>query len=111
MLRAALGAGRGRLVRQSLTELLPLLLLGGLAGVLLARLLLGFTVPLLPATMPRVETIDLDLYVLLFAAGTLVVTGLATESGRRCRPRVGISPPPSRIASRQLLHAAWLAHP
>ena len=78
VLRAALGAGRGRLVRQSLTELLPLLLLGGLAGVLLARLLLGFTVPLLPATMPRVETIDLDLYVLLFAAGTLLVTGLAT---------------------------------
>ena len=75
VLRAALGAGRGRLVRQSLTELLPLLLLGGLAGVLLARLLLDFTVPLLPATMPRVETIDLDLYVLLFAAGTLVVTG------------------------------------
>ena len=78
VLRAALGAGRGRLVRQSLTELLPLLLLGGLAGVFLARLLLGFTVPLLPATMPRVETIDLDLYVLLFAGGTLVVTGLAT---------------------------------
>ena len=78
VLRAALGAGRGRLVRQSLTELLPLLLLGGLAGVLLARLLLDFTVPLLPATMPRIETIDLDLYVLLFAAGTLVVTGLAT---------------------------------
>ena len=78
VLRAALGAGKGRLVRQSLTELLPLLVIGGLAGVALARLLLDFAVPLLPATMPRVEAIGLDLPVLLFAGAALVLTGLAT---------------------------------
>jgi predicted permease len=78
VLRAALGAGRGRLIRQSLTELLPLLLLGGLAGVLLARTLLGLSLPLLPVTMPRVEGIALRLPILLFAAGALALTGIIT---------------------------------
>ena len=78
VLRAALGAGRGRLIRQSLTELLPLLILGGLAGVVLAKTLLGLSVPLLPATMPRVEGIALRVPILLFAAAALALTGIVT---------------------------------
>ena len=78
VLRAALGAARGRLIRQSLTELLPLLLLGGLAGVVLAKALLGLSVPLLPVTMPRVEAIALRLPILLFAAAALTLTGIVT---------------------------------
>ena len=78
VLRAALGAGRSRLIRQSLTELLPLLVLGGLAGIMLAQMLLRLAVPLLPATMPRVEAISLGIPVLIFASVALVLTGIAT---------------------------------
>src|SRR5262249_58598375 len=55
--RAALGAGRGRLVRQSLTESLLIGVMGGLAGLLLAvwlqRLLLAFS----PPDIPRLHAI------------------------------------------------------
>ena len=78
VLRSALGAGRGRLVRQSLTELLPLLGIGGIAGLLVARLLLQLTVPWLPSNMPRLEAISIGLPVLLFAAAMLALTAIAT---------------------------------
>jgi putative ABC transport system permease protein len=74
--RAALGASRGRLVAQSMTELMPILVLGGLLGVLVASWLLRGIVPLLPATMPRVEDIAINVPVLAFTAGVLALTGL-----------------------------------
>ncbi|MGH9791962.1 MAG: ADOP family duplicated permease [Candidatus Acidiferrales bacterium] len=77
MLRSALGAARGRLVRQSLTELAPLLAAGGALGILLAHSMLSLLLPWLPASMPRVEAIAIDANVLLFAVAALAVTTLA----------------------------------
>src|SRR5215207_6883608 len=75
--RAALGAGRLRLVRQMLTESLTLSLLGGLAGLLLAKWGVGLLVSLSPAGLPRAEEAGLDLRVLSFTLLVSVVTGLA----------------------------------
>ena len=67
-LRVALGAGTGRLVRQSLTECLLLSALGATAGVVAARAGLAMILRAAPADLPRVEDVRLDLPVLLVAA-------------------------------------------
>jgi putative ABC transport system permease protein len=74
--RAALGASRGRLVLQSIAELMPILAIGGLLGLLVAWWLLHGLVPLLPTAMPRVESIEINFTVLAFTAGVLALTGL-----------------------------------
>jgi putative ABC transport system permease protein len=74
--RAALGASRGRLILQSLAELTPILIGGGVLGLLLAIGALRALVPLLPSSMPRVESIGINLPVLAFTAGVLGITGL-----------------------------------
>jgi hypothetical protein len=53
--RAALGAGRGRLVSQSIAEILPMLAAGGGLGVAAAAWAIKAVVPLLPADLPRAE--------------------------------------------------------
>lgn len=75
-LRAAIGAGRGRLVRQMLTESVLLAGLGGLAGIGLAWLGLQALIAAAPADLPRLADIRLDRTVLLFTAGLSVATGL-----------------------------------
>ena len=67
-LRLALGAGRGRLVRQLLVESVILALLGGAGGALLAACSMGLVNNWLPADIPRLEPIHLDLSVLCFTA-------------------------------------------
>jgi predicted permease len=74
--RAAIGAGRGRLARQMLTESLLLALIGGTAGVLLGAAMLRLLVALAPARIPHLQDAALDLRVLLFALAASVVCGL-----------------------------------
>jgi putative ABC transport system permease protein len=75
--RLALGAGRGRIVRQLLTESLLLSAIGGVAGVILASVATGWIVHLAPAALPRVQEVALDWRVIAFGAVVTVLTGLA----------------------------------
>ncbi|MEN6601347.1 MAG: ABC transporter permease [Bryobacteraceae bacterium] len=74
--RAAVGAGRWRLIRQLLTETELLVLLGGVCGVLVARLSLDFLVTVLPLQLPALNRIGIDTRVLVFAAAVSVTVGL-----------------------------------
>ena len=77
-LRLAIGAGRGRIVRQLLTESMILALAGAVLGVLLAFLAVRVMIPRLPDAIPSVmsERVGLDSTVLLFALGIAIFTGL-----------------------------------
>jgi predicted permease len=75
-LRAALGAGRGRIVRQLLTESLLLALAGGVAGVLLAAVLVDGLLALQPQGVPRLAEVRIDRGVLAFAAVLSLLTSL-----------------------------------
>jgi len=74
--RASLGAGKARIVRQLLTESLLLALAGGAAAVLLASWSMAGLKALIPATLPRTGDIRLDSGVLLFALILSLVTGV-----------------------------------
>jgi putative ABC transport system permease protein len=74
--RAALGAGRGRLVRQLLTESLLLAAIGGGAGLGVAALLVRALVRLAPVGLPRAAAIGLDADTFAFAAVLTTVVGL-----------------------------------
>jgi putative ABC transport system permease protein len=76
--RAALGAGRARLVRQLLTENVLLALVGGAAGVVVGYgLMRGLQLMLPPFYLPAVASIAMDVRVLVFALALSVATGLA----------------------------------
>ncbi|HUH63187.1 MAG TPA: ABC transporter permease [Terracidiphilus sp.] len=72
-LRAALGARRGRLIGQLLTESLVLFVLGGAAGLAVAHLLLSAAIPLLSASLPFTADLGMDLRVFGFAAAALML--------------------------------------
>jgi predicted permease len=74
--RAALGAGRERIVRQLLTETLVLSTLGGIAGIAIAAVATPLLARLVPTTLPVGDATVLDLRVLIFAAGLTTLTGL-----------------------------------
>lgn len=92
-MRAALGAGRRRLISQLLTESLLLAALGGLLGLGVAGLGVRALVALSPPGLPRIHAIRLDATVFLFALGMTALVGLI----------VGIVP--ALGASRGDLHA------
>jgi predicted permease len=73
-LRSALGAGRGRVVRQLLTESCVLAGLAGLAGVLLAFVLVRGIVAFSPADLPRINDVRMDTTVLPFALGLALMS-------------------------------------
>ena len=74
--RLALGASGAAVLRQCLVETLALSLAGGMLGLGLAALAVRVGVSFLPETLPRVESIRLDWYVVLFALGAVSLTGL-----------------------------------
>jgi putative ABC transport system permease protein len=79
-IRAALGAGRARLVRQLLTESVLLGITGGLVGLLVGAWMIGLLTRVLPNTVPRADAISLDrvvaLVTILAALGTGVLFGV-----------------------------------
>ncbi|MEO8661582.1 MAG: ABC transporter permease [Bryobacteraceae bacterium] len=77
--RAALGASRSRLVWQLLTESLVLCLMGAIAGIAVAALLLRLATPLLSESIPFTAAVSLDLRVLAFAG--LIALAVALLAG------------------------------
>jgi putative ABC transport system permease protein len=79
--RAAIGASRGRLTRQLLTESVVVSALGGAFGLLLARVLVGLAPLLAARDFPRLDAVAVDGRVIAFAAAaalfTAIVSGLA----------------------------------
>jgi predicted permease len=76
VIRAALGAGRSRLVRQALTESVLLSLIGGVAGLLLAKWGTSALVSLKPAALERFSGVQMDARVLIFVFGVSILTGV-----------------------------------
>ena len=74
--RAALGAGHGRLIRELLTESVVLAVLGGGLGVALALLGTDVLVALAPENTPRLSEVVIDARVLAFALTVTAVSGL-----------------------------------
>jgi predicted permease len=93
--RAALGASRLRLARQTLTESLIVSAIGGAVGCAFAWALLRVFVAIAPAALPRLEEATIDARVLLFTLGAALTSGLL----------VGIAPALRR--SRLLVVGGW----
>ena len=74
--RVALGAGRGRILNQLLTESLLLALLGGAIGVGLAFVGTEILIGLAPQGTPRIDEVALDARILAFAASVTALAGL-----------------------------------
>ena len=74
--RAAMGAGRERLVRQLVTESLVLALAGGALGVLVAAAAVPLLARLVPASLPIAQSPSIDLRVLIFAGLVSGLTGI-----------------------------------
>jgi len=75
-IRSALGAGRGRIVRQLLIESVLLAVLAGGAGVLLSQWGIAAIVAASPLDIPRLQSVHVDRTVLLFAALLSAATGI-----------------------------------
>jgi predicted permease len=114
-MRVALGAGRGRLARQCLTESVLLGMGGGLLGVLLAVVGVRPFIAFWPGVLPRAEEVHVDWRVLLFALAASVACGIlfglapafrvpvdALENALRAGSR-------SVAASSRRLHSAFVA--
>ncbi len=74
--RLALGATRGRMIRQVLTESVLLSLIGGLAGIATAVGSLRFILRFVPSNIPRLNEVSVDWMVLAFALLISLLTGL-----------------------------------
>ena len=75
-IRAALGAGRWRLLRQSLTESMLLALTGGALGLLMASWGMQAALSVLPGTLPRASEVKVDYPVLMFALVVSLLSGV-----------------------------------
>jgi putative ABC transport system permease protein len=75
-IRAALGARRGRVIRQLLTESVMLSLVGGAAGLGLAAWGVDVLISFSPADLPRLDSIGLDARVVVFTLAVSILTGI-----------------------------------
>ena len=78
--RSALGAGRGHIIRQLLTESLTLSLTGGLLGLIMGFVGVRLLLAISPGDIPRIgkdgSAVSLDSHVLLFTLGVSILTGI-----------------------------------
>ena len=90
-IRSALGAGRGRLIRQFLTEAFLLSLAGGGLGVLGALGGVAGLIALAPANLPRLDSVSISVPVLVFAflLSSAVAIGLGAFTAVRATSREG----------------------
>jgi predicted permease len=75
--RAAMGASRGRLIRQFLAESFVMSFLAGVAGILIAEFGVRMLPAILPTNLPQQKGIGMNLQVLLFALAITMLVGLA----------------------------------
>ena len=121
-LRAVLGAGRRRIVRQLLTESFLLSAGGAAGGVALATFAVRGLAALAPVSLPRLEHIAVDGRVLAFTAAIAVVTGLffglvpawrgsargcSAEAGRSTRAAASAAGP---ARARSSSSPTWFSH-
>ena len=99
-MRAALGARRGRLIRQCLTESAVLGLLGGALGILVTTVGVGRFVEFWPGTLPRAEEVQIDWRVLVFAVGLSLMSGILFGLAPALRA-------PARDLERTLRAGSW----
>jgi len=74
--RGALGASRGRMIRQTLTESIVLAVAAGALGIFGAMWIVRLLRAIGPSSLPRLNDIQIDTTVLLFTAGISLLTGL-----------------------------------
>jgi len=109
--RLALGARAGAILLDSVSEGLLLSLAGGLLGLALAAVALRAVVPLLPESMPRIDSVSIHFGVAVFALLLAVLTGVLCSlapawAAVRTNPRDGLKEDTrSGTASR---HQSWL---
>jgi putative ABC transport system permease protein len=80
-IRAAVGAGRARVIRQLLAESVVLALIGGAAGLALARTALAILIRLSPNAAPKLQETSMDGYVLAFTLAISIAAGILFGSG------------------------------
>jgi len=122
-LRAALGAGRARLIRQFLTESLLVAISAGAVSILLANAGIYFVKTFGPSNLPRLREVTLDLPVLGFALFVSLATGILfglapamgatrknlVDSLKEGSQRTGVSPTSPRLRSTLLVSQVALA--
>ncbi len=104
--RAALGASKGQLVMARLAESLVLALAGGAAGVVLALSGVRLLIALAPGNVPRLNEVQVNLPVLLFAAGASIASALLfgvlpALRSLRVHPQAALQANSSRTANTQ----------
>ncbi len=90
-IRLALGASHSRLTVLAVSELVPVLVLGGTLGVAVAKLAIAMFIPLAPPALPRIDSIEISGPVLLFSLAVVALTGLVAgilPATRGCRAAV-----------------------
>lgn len=99
-LRAALGAGRGRLAQQLITESVLIAIVGGAVGIATAAGLVRILMSFGQAIVPRITEIEMDPRVLLFAVGISVLAGLLFGTAPALRSSSGDLVEPLRDGQR-----------